>query len=85
MRLETKQSLTEIASALDNLNKELEAELAEMQRLGLPPSKIEHVRAGVKAIKDCGNMLVIWSDYIARGEVGDTIDDPEARPDAFPR
>ncbi len=85
MRPETKQSLTQIASALDNLNKELEAELAEMQRLGLPPTKIEHVRAGVKAIKDCGNMLLIWSDYIARGEVGDTIEDPEARPDAFPR
>ncbi len=85
MRPETKQSLTQIASALDRLNKELEAELAEMQSLGLPPSKIEHVRAGVKAIKDCGNMLLVWSDYIARGEVGDTIDDPEARPDAFPR
>jgi prefoldin subunit 5 len=85
MRPETKQSLTEIANALDRLNKELEAELAEMQQLGLAPSKIEHVRAGVKAIKDCGNMLLVWSDYIARGEVGDTIDDPEARPDAFPR
>jgi hypothetical protein len=70
---------------LERLNKELEAELAEMQRLGLTPSKIEHVRAGVRAIKDCGNMLLVWSDYIARGEVGDTIDDPEARPDAFPR
>jgi prefoldin subunit 5 len=85
MRLETKQSLAQMASALELLNKELEAELAEMQRLGLPPSKIEHVRAGVKAIKDCGNMLLIWSDYIARGEVGDTIEDPESRPDAFPR
>jgi prefoldin subunit 5 len=85
MRPETKQSLAEIASALQHLNQELEAELAEMQRLGLPPSKIEHVRAGVRAIKDCGNMLLVWSDYIARGEVGEIVDDPEARPDAFPR
>lgn len=74
-----------MASALDHLNNELEAELADMQHLGFPPSKIEHVRAGVKAIKDCGNMLLIWSDYIARGEVGDEIEDPEARPDPFPR
>ena len=85
MRSETKQSLSQVATALEHLNKELETELAEMQRLGLPSSKIEHVRAGVKAIKDCGNMLLIWSDYIARGEVGDTIEDPEARPDPFPR
>ena len=85
MRPETKQSLSQVATALEHFYKELEAELAEMQRLGLSPSKIEHVRAGVKAIKDCGNMLLIWSDYIARGEVGDTIEDPEARPDPFPR
>jgi hypothetical protein len=85
MRPETKYSLSQVASALANLNKELEAELAEMQRLGLPPSKIEHVRAGVKAIKDCGNMLLIWSDYIASGEVGDPVVDPEAGPDLFPR
>jgi len=85
MRPETKQSLSQVATALEHLNKELAAELAEMQRLGLPPSKIDHVRAGVKAIKDCGNMLLIWSDYIARGEVGDPVEDPEARPDPFPR
>ena len=82
---ETKQSLAQVASALDDLNKALEAELAEMQRTGMPPSKIEHVRAGVRAIKDCGNMLLIWSDYIARGDLADPTEDPEARPDPFPR
>jgi prefoldin subunit 5 len=85
MRSETKQSLAQLAEALTQLNQELEVELAEMQRLQLPHSKIEHVRAGVKAIKDCGNMLLVWSDYIAQGDVGDVATDPEARPDSFPR
>jgi hypothetical protein len=74
-----------MAEALANLYRELEAELAELQSSGLPASKVEHVRAGVKAIRDCGNMLLVWSDYIARGEVGDNAEDPEARPDPFPR
>ena len=82
---ETKQSLMQMANALADLNNALQAELAEMQKAGLPPSKIEHVRAGVKAIKDCGNMLLVWSDYIARGDLGETTDDPEAQPDQFPR
>ena len=85
MRSETKQSLVQLADALTQLNQELETELNEMQRLGLPHSKIEHVRAGVKAIKDCGNMLLVWSDYIAQGDVGNPSMDPEAGPDPFPR
>lgn len=85
MMSETKHSLTQVASALADLNKALEAELAEMQRTGMPSSKIEHVRAGVRAIKDCGNMLLVWSDYIARGDLGDPTEDPEAGPDPFPR
>jgi len=82
---ETKQSLAQVASALDDLNKALQAELVDMQRTGVSLSKIEHVHAGVKAIKDCGNMLLIWSDYIARGDLSDPAEDPEAGPDPFPR
>ena len=85
MLAETKQSLTQVASALDDLNKALQAELIEMQRVGMSPSKIEHVRAGARAIKDCGNMLLVWSDYIARGDLADPAEDPEAGPDPFPR
>ena len=85
MTNETKQSLEQMAHALADLNNALQAELAEMQKAGLPPSKIEHVRAGVKAIKDCGNMLLVWSDYIARGDLADPSEDPEAQPDQFPR
>lgn len=84
MTPETKHSLKQVADALSDLNKALQAELAEMQRTDMPASKIEHVRAGVKAIKDCGNMLLVWSDYIARGDLGDPTEDPEAH-DAFPR
>jgi hypothetical protein len=85
MMPETKQSLAQMASALQELNKALEAELSEMQRASLPPAKVEHVRAGVKAIKDCGNMLLVWSDYIARGDLADPTEDPESQPDPFPR
>ena len=85
MTPETKDSLAQVANALADLNKALQAELAEMERTGIPASKIEHVRAGVKAIKDCGNMLLVWSDYIARGDLGNPADDPEAGPDPFPR
>jgi hypothetical protein len=85
MTPETKQSLTQMANALADLNKALQTEMEEMQRTGLPASKIEHVRAGVKAIKDCGNMLLVWSDYIARGDLADPSDDPETQPDQYPR
>ncbi len=85
MLTETRDSLTNVATALENLNRALEAELADMEKNGTPAAKIEHVRAGVKAIKDCGNMLMIWSDYIARGDLGSEPDDPEARRDPFPR
>ena len=85
MTPETIQSLAKVANALADLNTALQVELVEMQRAGMPTSKIEHVRAGVKAIKDCGNMLLVWSDYIARGDLADPADDPEAQPDPFPR
>ena len=82
---ETEQTLTSVASALDNLNKAIETELAEMRRTGVPPDRIKHVEAGARAIKDCGNMLLVWSDYIARGDLADASDDPEAAPDLYPR
>ena len=85
MTPETKNSLAQLASAITDLNKALQIELGEMERTGMPPSKVEHVRAGVKAIKDCGNMLLVWSDYIARGDLADPTEDPEAHPDPFPR
>jgi hypothetical protein len=56
-----------------------------MERMGLPPSKIEHVRAGAKAIRDCGNMLLIWSDYIARGDLSDSSTQSDSERDLFPR
>ncbi len=77
--------LAEVAGVLAKLNRTLEAEILEMQRGGIAPSKIEHVRAGAKAIKDCGNMLLVWSDYIARGDLADPAEDPEAYPDPYPR
>jgi 4-hydroxyphenylpyruvate dioxygenase-like putative hemolysin len=82
---ETKDTLAQVALALDNLNQALDTELAEMQRAGVAPAKIEHVRAGARAIRDCGNMLLVWSDYIARGELSDHSADPESAPDQFPR
>ena len=81
MTPEMEKSLAEVAGALDKLNHTLDAEIIEMQRGGMPPAKIDHVRAGAKAIKDCGNMLMAWSDYIARGD----LDDPAAQADPFPR
>lgn len=85
MTPETKNSLAQLANAITDLNKALQIELVEMQRTGMSASKIEHVRAGVKAIKDCGNMLLVWSDYIARGDLADPSEDIETRPDPFPR
>jgi hypothetical protein len=85
MTPQTEQTLAQMAQILDELNDALQTELTEMERLGLPPSKIEHVRAGAKAIRDCGNMLLIWSDYIARGDLADLTQAPDAGPDPFPR
>jgi hypothetical protein len=82
---ETEQTLTQMARVLDDLNQALQTELTEMERMGLPPAKIEHVRAGAKAIRDCGNMLLIWSDYIARGDLSDPSNRPDSEQDLFPR
>ena len=85
MTPQMKESLTEMANALEKLNRTLADEVIEMERSGMPPGKLEHVRAGVKAVKDCGNMLLVWTDYIARGDLTDPSADPEAGPDPFPR
>lgn len=82
---ETKQSLEQLTHALQELYRALEVELTDMQRTGTSTTKIEKVRAGVKAIKDCGNMLLVWSDYIARGDLSDPAEELETRPDPFPR
>jgi hypothetical protein len=74
-----------MAEALTELNNALQLELAEMERTGVPASKLEHVRAGAKAIRDCGHMLLIWSDYIARGDLADPSERPESELDLFPR
>jgi hypothetical protein len=82
---ETEQTLAQMARVLDDLNQALQTELSEMEKMGQPPSKIEHVRAGAKAIMDCGNMLLIWSDYIARGDLADSSTRPDSEQDLFPR
>lgn len=82
MRPEMRNSLDEMALALRKVTQELDAEIIEMQRTGASASKIEHVHAGAKAIKDCGNMLLVWSDYIARGDLADPVEvgaDPHPR------
>lgn len=84
MTPEMKESLTEIARALEKLNRTMDAEIPEIERSGATPAKIEHVRAGIKAIKDCGNMLLIWADYIARGDLVDP-KNPELEQDLHPR
>ena len=85
-----------MAEALTLLNASLQEELSDLERSGAPASKITQVRAGTKAIQDCGQMLLVWSDYIARGDIGhaedheshdshESIESLESRPDRFPR
>ena len=95
MMPQTQQSLTQMAEALARLNAALQEELMDLERSGAPASKIAQVRAGTKAIQDCGHMLLVWSDYIARGDIGhaeehehgshESIESIESRPDRFPR
>ncbi|HEY5594070.1 MAG TPA: hypothetical protein VIL61_02790 [Nitrospiria bacterium] len=73
-----KESLAEVAVALEKLNRTLTAELNEIERDGATPSKIQHLKEGIKAVKDSGNMVLIWADFIARGDM----EDPE-NPDVF--
>ncbi|MBI3621732.1 MAG: hypothetical protein HY208_06035 [Nitrospirae bacterium] len=87
---ETQRTLAQVSATLDELNNALQQELSALEQSGAPASKIEQVRAGAKAIKDCGNMLLVWSDYIARGDIGhdhgdDSLESIESRPDRFPR
>jgi len=90
MSPETQQTLAQAAAVLNELNNALQQELSALEQSGAPASKIEQVRAGTKAIHDCGQMLLVWADYIARGDLGhdhddDSIESIEARPDRFPR
>ena len=85
MRPEMRSSLDEMALSLGKVLKELDAEINEMERAGAPPSKIKHVHAGAKAIKDCANMLLVWSDYIASGDLADPVENSEVGPDPYPR
>ena len=85
MRPEMRSSLDEMALSLGKVLKELDTEIVEMERAGEPPSKIKHVNAGAKAIKDCANMLLVWSDYIASGDLADPADNSGVGPDPYPR
>ena len=78
MTPEMKESLAEVAVALEKLNRTLTAELNEIERDGATSSKIQHLKEGIKAVKDSGNMVLIWADFIARGDM----EDPE-NPDVF--
>jgi len=88
----TQEVLARMAQVLEELNAALQHELSELQRTGAPAATVTQVQAGAKAIQDCGQMLLVWSDYIARGEIGhhhdhetESIDSLESRPDPFPR
>lgn len=78
------QSLTEVKDALEKLNRTLTAELTEIERDGATPSKIQHLKEGIKAVKDSGNMVLIWADFIARGDMEDP-ENPEVFRDPNPR
>lgn len=84
MTPEMKESLAEVAVALEKLNRALTAELAEIERDGATPSKIQHLKEGIKAVKDSGNMVLIWADYIARGDMEDP-ENPDVMRDPHPR
>ncbi|MBI3596561.1 MAG: hypothetical protein HY203_05345 [Nitrospirae bacterium] len=76
--------LAEVAGALEKLNRALSAELTEIERDGATSSKIQHLKEGIKAVKDSGNMVLIWADYIARGDLEDP-ENPDVIRDPNPR
>jgi hypothetical protein len=79
-----KQALAEVAGALEKLNRTLSNELDEIERNGATPSMIQHLKDGIRAIRDSGNMVLIWADYIARGDLEDP-ENPEVVRDPNPR
>jgi len=90
MTPQTQESLARMAEALAQLNAALQQELSDLQRSGAPAAAVAQLQAGTKAIHDCGQMLLVWSDYIARGDAGhahdpESIESIESRPDRFPR
>jgi hypothetical protein len=93
MTPQTQESLARMAEALAQLNAALQQELSDLQGSGAPASAVAQLQAGTKAIQDCGQMLLVWSDYIARGDIGqphdhddpESIDSIESRPDRYPR
>ncbi|HTN42367.1 MAG TPA: hypothetical protein VMN77_01055 [Nitrospiria bacterium] len=84
MTPEMKQALAEVAGALEKLNRTLSNELDEIERNGATPSMIQHLKDGIRAIRDSGNMVLIWADYIARGDLEDP-ENPEVVRDPNPR
>lgn len=84
MTPEMKESLAEVGAALERLNRALLAEMAEIELDGATPSKIQHLKEGIKAVKDSGNMVLIWADFIARGDMEDP-EDPDVIRDPHPR
>jgi hypothetical protein len=84
MTPEMQESLSEVQSALEKLNQTLTAELRVIEQEGATPSKIQHLKEGIKAVKDSGNMVLIWADFIARGDMEDP-ENPEVFRDPHPR
>jgi hypothetical protein len=84
MTPEMQQSLADVQSALEKLNRTLTAELAVIERDGATTSKIQHLKEGIKAVKDSGNMVLIWADFIARGDMEDP-ENPDVIRDPHPR
>ncbi len=78
------ESLTEVQKALEKLNRTLTAELVEIEREGATQSKLQHLKEGIRAVKESGNMVLIWADFIARGDMEDP-ENPEVFRDPNPR
>lgn len=84
MTPEMQKSLAEVQNALEKLNRTLTAELGVIERDGATASKIQHLKEGIKAVKDSGNMVLIWADFIARGDMEDP-ENPDVIRDPNPR
>lgn len=86
MKEETRICLADLASVLNRLEAALHAEVAEIKEAGGTPTKIAKIQSGIKAVKDSGSMLLIWADYVARGDLADPADqEPGFGPDPNPR
>jgi hypothetical protein len=74
MDKEIKQSILEVAQAMENLNRAFEKRTADLKKAG-NADELERWMKAIQAMRDSGNIYLAWAEHYARSTGGEPASD----------